>query len=98
MEDMMQDLAFLMAERGPDPVVPFSPVVRVGRFLFVTGQMPTLPGRGTTPVAGGVVGQTQRVMDNLARLLASRGVDFTRVVMAWVCLAAAFPESSPDVG
>ncbi len=82
----MQALSFLMAEGGPDPVAPFSHAVRAGGFLFVTGQMPTLPGGGQTLVSGGVVEQTRRVMDNLALVLDSEGLSVQRVVMARVYL------------
>ena len=82
----MIELSFLMAEQGPEPVAPFSHVVRAGDFLFVTGQMPTLPGGGQQLVEGGVVEQTRRVMDNLVLVLESQGSDLARVVMARVYL------------
>ncbi len=82
----MHDLAFLMADQGPRPVAPFSHAVSAGGFLFITGQMPTLPDGGLTLVEGGIVEQTARVMDNLLLVLASQSLGFDRVVMARVYL------------
>ena len=37
------DIEHLVFQNGPKRVGPFSHAVRAGDFLFVTGQMPTLP-------------------------------------------------------
>ncbi|WP_431268566.1 RidA family protein [Dankookia sp. P2] len=42
---MLEIARFLLPE-APQRVAPFSHAVRAGNFLFVTGQMPTLPGGG----------------------------------------------------
>ena len=39
----MLELAHILLPGGPMRVAPFSHAVRAGDFLFVTGQMPTLP-------------------------------------------------------
>jgi len=69
----MSDLVHLMVADAPEPVAPFSHAVRAGRFLFVTGQMPTAPGGGTEVVPGGIVEQTRQVMANLKTVLAAAG-------------------------
>lgn len=82
----MLDLAHIMAPGAPTPVAPFSHAVRAGDYLFVTGQMPTVPGEGMTLVAGGIEAQTRRVMENLELVLAAQGASLSRVVMARVYL------------
>ena len=83
---LRMEIAFVMAEAAPQPVAPFSHAVRAGAFLFVTGQMPTLPGRGLEMIEGDCARQTAQVMDNLAGVLRSQGLGLKRVVMARVYL------------
>jgi 2-iminobutanoate/2-iminopropanoate deaminase len=71
---------------APDRVAPFSHAVRAGDFLFVTGQMPTLPGGGTDLVAGGVAEQTAQVIANLRTVVEGCGADIARTVFARVYL------------
>lgn len=80
------DLAFIMADAAPQPVAPFSHAVRAGDYLFVTGQMPTIPGQGFRLVDGDCAAQTRQVMENLIQVLDSQGMTLERVVMARVYL------------
>jgi len=82
----MLDIMHIMASDAPTPVAPFSHAVRAGQYLFVTGQMPTIPGEGMTLVEGGIESQTIRVMENLKIVLATEGLELDRVVMARVYL------------
>lgn len=80
------DPSFLMIAGAPQPVAPFSHAVRVGPWLFVTGQMPTWPDDDRRPLPEGVEAQTRRVMDNLAIVLAGAGFAIADVVQARVYL------------
>ncbi len=80
------DLAFIMADSAPKPVAPFSHAVRAGDYLFVTGQMPTIPGQGFRLIDGDCAAQTRQVMENLTEVLTSQGLTLERVVMARVYL------------
>lgn len=80
------ELAFLMADEAPQLVAPFSHAVRAGQYLFVTGQMPTLPGKGFELVEGDCAAQTAQVMDNLIAVLNSQDLGLDRIVMARVYL------------
>lgn len=71
---------------APDRVAPFSHAVRAGDYLFVTGQMPTLPGGGMVLVEGGVAEQTQQVLANLRTVCEGCGADIARTVFARVYL------------
>ena len=55
----MLEIEHLMSNQGPKPVGPFSHAVRAGDYLFVTGQMPTLPDDPETLVSGGIQEQTK---------------------------------------
>jgi 2-iminobutanoate/2-iminopropanoate deaminase len=73
---------------APDRVAPFSHAVRAGDFLFVTGQMPTLPGSGTRLAEGGIEAQTLQVLANLEAVVCGAGGDIARTVFARVYLTA----------
>jgi len=71
----MLEIEHLMSNQGPTRVGPFSHAVRAGDYLFVTGQMPTLPDDPETLVSGGIQEQTKQVFENLNRVL--EGLDST---------------------
>jgi reactive intermediate/imine deaminase len=71
---------FHMIEGAPTPVAPFSHAVEVDGWVFLTGQMPTLPDDDSAPLPEGVEAQTRRVMDNLVIVLRGLGLDMRDVV------------------
>ncbi len=73
-------------DEGPKRVAPFSHAVEAGGFLFVTGQMPTLPADNTRCVGGGIEAQTLQVIANLKSVLDGCGADWERTVMARIYL------------
>ena len=77
---------FLMEAGAPTPVAPFSHAVRVGPWLFVTGQMPTWPGDDARGLPDGVQAQTERVMANLGVVLAAGGMDRAHIIQARIYL------------
>lgn len=79
---------FLMAAGAPTPVAPFSHAVRVGPWLFVTGQMPTWPNDDARALPDGVQAQTRRVMENLDIVLAAGGMDRSHIIQARIYLTA----------
>lgn len=83
---MMQSPTFLMIKDAPHPVAPFSHAVRVGPWLFVTGQMPTWPDDDARPLPEGIAAQTRRVMENLEIVLAGAGYGLADIVQARVYL------------
>ena len=82
----MLDLAHILLPGGPARVAPFSHAVRAGDFLFVTGQMPTLPEDNTRCITGDVAAQTRQVIANLQSVLAGSGAVWERVAMARIYL------------
>ena len=76
----------LVFNQGPKRVGPFSHAVKAGDFLFVTGQMPTLPNDPTKLIEGGISNQTHQVMKNLALVLDAAKSSFENVVFARIYL------------
>ncbi|GBE42903.1 enamine/imine deaminase [bacterium BMS3Bbin10] len=82
----MSEPSFRMIPGAPRPVAPFSHVVEVDGWLFLTGQMPTFPDDPDKPLPEGVEAQTRRTMDNLILVLEGVGADLSHVVQARVYL------------
>ncbi len=66
------------------PRLPFSPAVRAGDFIFVSGQPGSRDNRGN-PVTG-IRAQTETTLDNLKRVLAAAGASLDDVVKVTVYL------------
>ena len=76
----------LVFDKGPKRVGPFSHAVRAGDFLFVTGQMPTLPDDPSKLVGENIEDQTHQVMKNLITVLTSANSSLKSVVFARIYL------------
>ena len=75
---------FIMVDQAPQPVATFSHAAEVDGWVFLTGQMPTWPGRPDKALPEGVDAQTRRVMDNLKIVLDGVGLGLENVVQARV--------------
>ena len=62
---------------------PYSPALKVGNLLFLSGSIPLDPVSGQL-VEGGIKEQTTRVMENIKALLAAAGADFSKVARTTV--------------
>ena len=71
---------------APKAIGPYSPAVRAGQMVFLSGQVPMDPASGTL-VDGDIAAQTRRVFDNLGALLTAAGLTFAHVVRTTVFLA-----------
>lgn len=71
--------------QAPAAIGPYSPAVRSGALLFVSGQIALDPATGTL-VDGGIDAETRRVLDNLGALLAASGATFADVTRTTVYL------------
>jgi 2-iminobutanoate/2-iminopropanoate deaminase len=80
------DPLFHMVAGAPTPVAPFSHAVEIDGWVFLTGQMPTLPDDDAAPLPDGIEAQTRRVMDNLIIVLGGLGLALPNVVSARVYL------------
>lgn len=73
------------APGGAPAIGPYSPALKVGNFLFLSGQIPLDPATGEL-VQGDIRVQTTRVLDNVRAVLAGAGADFSHVVKTTVFL------------
>ena len=72
------------AVTGTTPGGPYSPgIVAEGRFVFVSGQGPTLDG---ADIRGTIEEETRLVLDNVGRVLEQAGATFADVVRCNVFL------------
>jgi 2-iminobutanoate/2-iminopropanoate deaminase len=69
--------------QAPKAIGPYSQAVRAGGWLFVSGQVPLDPKSGTLDGAT-VAEQTERVLKNLAAVLAAGGSGLGRVLKTTV--------------
>jgi len=67
----------------PKPLGPYSPAVRAGDLLFVSGQVGARDG---TLISGGTVDQLEQAFTNLEGVLADNGAALTDVVKMTVFL------------
>jgi reactive intermediate/imine deaminase len=72
---------------GSGAPYPYTPAVRAGDFVFISGQVP-ISADGTL-VKGGVEAQTRAVLDNLGQALALAGCGFDDVVKVTAFLGEA---------
>jgi 2-iminobutanoate/2-iminopropanoate deaminase len=68
---------------APKAVGPYSVAIRIGDFLFASGQIPLDPASGAL-VTGGIDGQTERVLENIKVVLTDQGLTFANVVKTTV--------------
>jgi 2-iminobutanoate/2-iminopropanoate deaminase len=71
---------------APAAIGPYSPAVRAGQLLFVSGQVAIDAATGQL-ITGDVRAETRRVLDNVGALLAAGGLSFADVVRTTVFLA-----------
>lgn len=82
----MQPKTAVSSRRAPAALGPYSPAVRADDLLFISGQVAIDPATGQL-VAGGIVAETRRVLDNIGALLDAAGLTFAHVVRTSVFLA-----------
>lgn len=74
-----------IAPQGAAATLPFSPAVRVGNMLYLSGQLGTDSTNRLVP--GGIEAETRQLMTNIKRLLEANGSSMDRVVKCLVMLA-----------
>ena len=76
----------ISAPHAPQAIGPYSPAIRAGNLLFLSGQIPIDPATSNL-VAGDISAQTEQVMRNISSLLKAAGAGFEHVVRTTVFLA-----------
>ena len=70
---------------APKAIGPYEQAIKVGEFVYISGQIPLDPKTGNL-VEGDIKVQTRRVMENLKGILEAAGSSVERVVKATVFL------------
>ena len=84
--DASPAVEWLRAPGTEDLELPFSPAVRVGNTLYLSGALGIVP--GTRNLAeGGILGETQQVLENISATLEDFGSSMDNVVKCTVFLA-----------
>ncbi len=73
----------ITAAGAPKAIGPYSPALKVGNLLFLSGSIPLDPVSGQL-VPGGIVEQTTQVMENIKTLLDAAGASFASVARTTV--------------
>jgi 2-iminobutanoate/2-iminopropanoate deaminase len=76
----------ISASDAPTAIGPYSPGIKMGNLVFLSGQIPLDPATGAV-VDGDISMQTERVMENISALLRAAGGSFSNVVRTTVFLA-----------
>ena len=82
---MSDSKAAISTQDAPAAIGPYSQAVRIGNFLYTSGQVALDPASGAV-VAGGIAEQTTRVVENLKAVLAAAGTSLDQVVKTTVFL------------
>ena len=81
----MSEKKAVSTKSAPAAIGPYSQAVRIGDFLYTSGQVGLDPATGAL-VEGGIETQTTRVLENLKAVLEAAGTDFAHVVKTTVFL------------
>ena len=76
----------IAAPGAPKAIGPYSPAIRAGNLLFLSGQIPIDPASGEL-VDGDIAAQTAQVMRNICALLGAAGAGVEHLVRTTVFLA-----------
>jgi 2-iminobutanoate/2-iminopropanoate deaminase len=79
-------LQAIAADGAPKAIGPYSPAIRAGNLLFLSGQIPIDPVSGKL-VDGDIAAQTDQVMRNICALLKAAGAGVEHLVRTTVFLA-----------
>jgi 2-iminobutanoate/2-iminopropanoate deaminase len=81
---MTTTLKRVTAANLPSPVGPYSPGIRAGNLVFVSGQAGRDPATGE--IAGDVEAQTEQTLKNIAAILEAAGSNLSHVIRCGVFL------------
>jgi 2-iminobutanoate/2-iminopropanoate deaminase len=81
----MQTKQAVSSDKAPAAIGPYSQAIRIGDFVYTSGQVPIEPATGDL-VPGGITEHTERVIANLDAVLTAAGVRFADVIKTTVFL------------
>ena len=69
----------IFTEKAPAPIGPYSQAIKIGKTLYVSGQIPIIPETGQM-ITDDISKETDQVMRNIWAILNAGGMDFSKVV------------------
>ena len=79
----MRKKEVMETDRAPKAIGPYSQAIKLGPWLFTSGQIPIDP-ESNEVIQGGIEKQTERVMENIKSILLFCGMDLHDVVKTTV--------------
>jgi endoribonuclease L-PSP, putative len=76
-------LEIILTDKAPAAIGPYSQAVKCGNVIYTSGAIPVDPSSGNV-VAGGVAGQAEQAIKNLAEVLKGAGAGLENVVKTTV--------------
>ena len=78
-------MKYIHTEKAPAAVGPYSQAIAAGNFVFVSGQVPLIPGTKDL-VKGDIKAATKQVLENAKAILEEAGLSLNDVVKVTVLL------------
>ncbi len=75
----------IFTNKAPKAIGPYSQAIKVGNFIFISGQIPIDPNTGEI-VEGDIKEQTKRVLENIKGILESISCSLNNIVKTTVFL------------
>ncbi len=75
----------IQTDKAPAAIGPYSQAIETGTFLYVSGQLPVDPEKGTAPE--GIEAQAEQSCKNVGEILKEAGLTFENVVKTTCFLA-----------
>ncbi|MDD6281914.1 MAG: Rid family hydrolase, partial [Oribacterium sp.] len=71
-------MSVISTEKAPAAIGPYSQAIKVGNFVFASGQIPVDPATGTVPE--GIAAQAEQSCKNVKAIMEAAGTDLEHVV------------------
>ena len=78
-------LKVISTDKAPAAVGPYSQAIQAGGFIYVSGQLPLIPGKGEL-VKDDIKAATRQALENAKAILEAAGYSFNDVVKVTVLL------------
>ncbi|MFL2610719.1 MAG: Rid family detoxifying hydrolase [Flavobacteriaceae bacterium] len=76
----------IFTKNAPEPIGPYNQAIKIGKTLYVSGQIPLIPGKMEL-VNGNLEKETIQVMKNLEAVLLKANMTFDNVVKTTIFLS-----------
>lgn len=75
----------IYTDKAPKPIGPYSQAVKIGNFIFLSGQIGINPETNEL-VNGGIEKETKQIFQNIINILKSQGADLSNILKVTIYL------------